>query len=197
MSNGHIPVPILHHVNLKTRRLRELVDWYGTVAGMTPNFIHEAGAWLTNDGANHRLALLAVPGLRDDPDKIAHTGMHHLAFEFGSMDELLDTYERLKTHGILPHAGLDHGMTTSFYYVDPDGNSVELQCDNFAGDWEQSSEFVRSSPQFAANPIGAHIDPEQLAAARGEGASTDEIHRRAYAGEFCPDTPLDLRLPPA
>ena len=50
------------------------------------------------------------------------------------MDELLDTYQRLKSDGIVPHGCLDHGMTTSFYYVDPDGNSVELQCDNFGGD---------------------------------------------------------------
>ena len=41
------------------------------------------------------------------------------------MDDLLDTYVRLKADGIVPHACLDHGMTMSFYYVDPDGNSVE------------------------------------------------------------------------
>jgi catechol-2,3-dioxygenase len=34
----------------------------------------------------------------------------------------------------VPQACLDHGMTLSFYYVDPDGNAVELQCDVF-GDW--------------------------------------------------------------
>lgn len=32
-------------------------------------------------------------------------------------------------------------MTLSFYYVDPDGNSVELQCDVF-GDWAQSNQFI-------------------------------------------------------
>jgi hypothetical protein len=31
--------------------------------------------------------------------------------------------------------------------------------------------------------------------ARGVGAGADELHRRAFAGEFTPDTPLDLRLP--
>jgi catechol-2,3-dioxygenase len=54
-----------------------------------------------------------------------------MAFEYTSCDELLDNYVRLKGLGIVPHASLDHGMTTSFYYVDPDGNSVELQYDNF------------------------------------------------------------------
>ena len=189
--------PLLHHVNLKTLHLDSMIDWYATVLGMTANHVCETGAWLSNDAANHRLALLAVPGLRDDVDKIAHTGMHHIGFEYPSMHDLLDTYERLKARGIHPHGCLDHGMTTSMYYVDPDGNSLELQCDNFDGDWARSSEFVRSAPEFATNPIGAHIDPDQLVAARRAGLTTAEIHRRAYAGQYTPDTPLDLRLPAA
>ena len=186
--------PVMHHVNLKTIRLQEMIDWYGNAVGMTPNHQFPGGAWLTNDAANHRLALLTVPGLEDDPDKVRHTGIHHIAFEYDSMDDLLDTYERLKADGIVPHGSLDHGLTTSFYYLDPDGNSVELQCDNF-GDWAQSSEWMRTAPEFADDPIGKHIDPDGLVAARAGGASADEIHRRAYGGEFTPDTPLDLRLP--
>jgi catechol 2,3-dioxygenase len=187
--------PVMHHVNLKTVRLQELIDWYGTVLGMTANFQFEGGAWLTNDAANHRIALLTVPGLSDDPDKIRHTGLHHTAFEYASMEDLLDTYARLKAEGIVPHGCLDHGMTTSFYYPDPDGNSVELQCDNFGGDWAQSSEWMRTAPEFASDPIGTPVDPDRLVAARREGLSADEIHRRAYAGDYTPDTPLDLRLP--
>jgi catechol-2,3-dioxygenase len=194
-ADAGVIAPVMHHVNLKTNRVQELIDWYGTVVGMRPNYQYEGGAWLTNDGANHRLALLTVPGLEDDPDKIRHTGMHHTAFEYASMDDLLDTYERLKGQGIVPHGCLDHGMTTSLYYADPDGNSVELQCDNFGGDWSRSTEFMRSAPEFAADPIGTHFDPDALVAARKAGASPDEIHRRAYAGEFSPERPLDLRLP--
>ena len=188
--------PMLHHVNLKTVRLAEMMEWYGDVVGMSPNHVTETGAWLTNDAANHRLAFLAVPGLEDDSAKLVHTGMHHIGFEYPSMGDLLDTYERLKERGISPHGCLDHGMTTSLYYLDPDGNSVELQCDNFNGDWALSTEFVRSAPEFAANPIGTQIDPDQLVAARRAGLSADEIHRRAYAGEYSPQEPLDLRLPP-
>jgi catechol 2,3-dioxygenase len=186
--------PVLHHVNLKTRQLQEMIDWYGLVVGMTPQHQYEGGAWLTNDGANHRLALIVTPGLVDDPDKLTHTGIHHIAFEYGSMGDLLDTFVRLRDEDILPHACLDHGMTTSFYYVDPDGNSVELQSDNFAGDWARSSRFL-STPEFQADPIGMNIDPAALVAARNEGVREEEIHRRAYAGEFAAVSPLDLRLP--
>jgi len=194
MATETVLKPTLHHVNLKTTRLREMIDWYGQVVGLRPTYEFEGGAWLTNDEANHRLALLTHPTITDDPDKLAHSGIHHSAYEYRSMDELLDTYTRLERAGIVPHACLDHGMTTSFYYVDPDGNSVELQSDNF-GDWSQSTEYMRTTSEFAANPIGVSVDPDRMVAARQAGASSDELHRRAYAGEFEPNAPLDLRIP--
>ena len=193
MAGDAIPTPVLHHVNLKTTRLAEMVAWYGQVLGMDVVFQFPGGAWLTNDAANHRLALLAPPGCADDPDKLVHSGLHHSAYEYPSLDDLLATYERLKAAGILPHACLDHGMTTSLYYVDPDGNSVELQYDNF-GDWAQSTAFMRTTAEFAANPIGAPFDPDEFVAARHAGASAEDLHRRAYAGEFAPAAPLDLRV---
>lgn len=186
--------PILHHINLKTSRLQEMIEWYGTVVGMKSNYTFPGGAWLTNDEANHRLALLVSPQLRDDPDKLTHNGFHHSAFEFPTMGDLLDTYSRLKKLGIEPHASLDHGLTTSFYYEDPDGNSVELQADNF-GSWEESSEWMRTSPEFVANPIGMPVDPAQMVAAREAGASFAELHQRAYSGEFQPSYPQDLHVP--
>jgi catechol 2,3-dioxygenase len=189
-----VPHPVMHHINLKTTRLGEMVDWYGQVCGMRPNFRDDVIAFLTNDAANHRLALLAVPGLAEDPDKLAHTGMHHSAFEFDTLDQLLTRYETLKRRGIVPHACLDHGLTTSFYYEDPDGNSVELQVDNF-DDWAASAEWLRTAPEFVANPIGVYVDPGRLVEAFRGGMSAAEIHRRGYTGEFEPETPHDLHLP--
>lgn len=186
--------PILHHVTLKTVQLEAMAQWYKAVVGCVPNFTFPGGIWTTNDAANHRVALLQTPALSDDPDKLVHTGMHHMAFEFSSLDALLQNYSRLTKSDILPHACLDHGMTTSFYYVDPDGNSVELQCDNF-GDWQQSSEWMRTSPDFAQNPIGVEIDPPKMIAARAAGVAIADLHRRSRAGEFLPAQPGDLRLP--
>jgi hypothetical protein len=56
---------------------------------------------LSNDKANHRVAIAAIPGLADDPDR----------------------------------------------------NSVELMADK-SGDWEKSTKYIRTSPEFAARPIG-------------------------------------------
>ena len=45
--------------------------------------------------------------------------MRHITFEFADMATLLDAYVRLERAGVEPRMSLDHGMTPSFYYVDP------------------------------------------------------------------------------
>jgi catechol-2,3-dioxygenase len=175
--------PTFPHCNLKTTRLQELIDWYATVLGAEVTVQDATGAWLTNDAANHRIALLCFPGFVDDPDRETRTGMHHTAFEYDSFGDLNDSYLRLRDAGIEPDICIDHGMTLSYYYKDPDGNRVELQVDNF-GDWAASKEWMRTSPDFRANPIGVFVEPARIVEAAASGESFAEIHRRAMAGEL-------------
>ena len=185
-----------HHNNFFTTRLAEMQAWYTTVLGMRP--IHEFadGCWMTNDRANHRLELTAVPGLTEDPDQRIHARLHHQGFEFASFEELDDTYVRLRAAGILPKVCLDHGMTLSYYYSDPDGNYVELQSDNF-GDWDASRRWMSTSAEFTANPIGAFVDPDRVAEARAAGVTLEEIRRRVWeTDDFRPEEYPDMGGPP-
>ncbi len=150
-ENTAVIAPRFHHVNLKTTRLDELIRFYRTLVGAEVVFRDETGAWLSNDAANHRIALLAFPNFADDPEKDTRTGMHHSAFEYASFDDLNASYERLKEAGITPALCLDHGMTLSYYYADPDGNHVELQVDCF-GDWRRSKEWMRSFGRVQGQP---------------------------------------------
>lgn len=183
--------PTLHHVNLKTARVDAMVDWYTRVTDMQILHRARAGVWMTNDGANHRLALLFASGLMDDPRRPDHNGMHHIAFEFGSFEDLMSRYHGLEQQGIEPAFCLDHGMTISMYYRDPDGNHVELQTDVF-GDWEQSTRYVMNSPAFEANPIGEFFDPARMFEAYREGWSFTEIHSACMSGLFCPTLIPDI-----
>ena len=184
--------PNFHHVNLKTTRLQEMIDYYGTLIGAEVTFQYDLGAWLTNDDANHRVALLAFPDFVDDPDKGTRTGMHHSAFEYSSFEDLNSSYLRLKEAGITPALCLDHGMTLSYYYVDPDGNNIELQVDCF-GSWEKSKEWMRTSDEFKANPIGAFVDPDRIAADHDEGMTFEEIHAKAMGGGYAPsEAPVEV-----
>ena len=140
--------PKLHHVTMKTSRLDEMIAWYALVIGARVQFRDKMAAWTTNDAANHRIAFLAVPGLSDDADKVRHNGMHHCAFEYDSFADLMASFDRLRQARVEPAFCLDHGMTISLYYKDPEGNFVELQSDSFS-DWNLSSEWMRTSADFA------------------------------------------------
>src|SRR5271169_6079549 len=100
--------PKFHHFNLKTTRLQEMVDWYRVLVGAEVIFQDAVGAWLSNDEANHRIALLAFPGFMDDPEKETRTGMHHSAFEYQSFEDLNASYLRLREAGIMPDVCIDH-----------------------------------------------------------------------------------------
>ena len=133
----------------------------------------------------------------EDP---APTRRLHIAFVAPSREQV-DEFWRVGTDagyesdgepGPRPQYGGDYYGS---FLLDPDGNSVELQVDNY-GDWAQSSDFTRNDPAFAANPIGVNFDPDQLVAARDAGATHETIHQRAYRGDFEPEAPLDLRVGP-
>ena len=186
--------PSLHHVTMKTSHLDEMIKWYALVVGTQVQFRNETAAWTTNDDANHRIAFLAVPGLSDDADKVCHNGMHHCAFEYSSFAELMSTYDRLRHAGVEPAFSLDHGMTISLYYKDPESNFVELQSDNFS-DWRLSGEFMRGSRQFAANPIGVFFDPARVYETFKSGTDFETLEKAIYAGAFLPDPIPNIGLP--
>ncbi|MBV8952698.1 MAG: VOC family protein [Solirubrobacterales bacterium] len=192
MTDNGVIHPKFHHVNLKTTRLREMIDFYRVLVGAEVTFQDDAGAWLSNDEANHRIALLAFSNFVDDPDKDTRTGMHHSAFEYETFEDLNSTYLRLQDAGISPALCLDHGMTLSYYYADPDGNHVELQVDCF-GDWEKSKEWMHLSDEFKANPIGHFVDPERIAGDYADGKSFADIHAKAMADGYAPEqAPVDV-----
>jgi len=179
-----ITPPKLHHATFLTMKLAEMVAWYETVAG-----------WLVNDEANHRIAFIAHPAVKRPVDKPTSAGLHHTAFEYANFDQWIDNYSRLKDDGIVPFMCLDHGITMSMYYADPEGNGVEIQFDAF-GDWEMSKEWIWASREFAENPIGEWFDPDKIVEAREEGLTMQEIHAAARAGKYLPENvPTDILLP--
>jgi catechol 2,3-dioxygenase len=186
--------PSLHHVTIKTSRLDDMIAWYALVVGARVQFKDQTAAWMTNDGANHRIAFLAVPGLSDDAEKIRHNGMHHCAFEYANFADLMSTFDRLRNAGVVPAFCLDHGLTISLYYKDPEGNFVELQSDNFS-DWKKSSEWMQNSADFATNPIGTFFDPVRVYDVFQTGADFKSLQREIRAGAYLPDPIPSIGLP--
>ena len=169
----------LSHIVLQTNKPREL--WYCQVLGA--EIVHENDfiSFISYDDEHHRLAFLnpgaLEPGERGSGDFRAgrEAGLHHMAFTFKSLEELLDTYTRLKVSGIRPYWCINHGPTTSMYYHDPDNNQVELLIDNF--DDVRDGKAYMQSPAFAKNPIGLPFEPESFVTRLQAGASAAELVR--------------------
>jgi hypothetical protein len=82
-----------------------------------------------------------------------------MSFTYATLDQLFDTYERLQGEGITPVWCINHGPTSSMYYLDPMGNHVELQIDTM--DAKAATDFIHSDV-FEKNPIGIEFDPNVL-----------------------------------
>jgi catechol-2,3-dioxygenase len=162
----------LSHLVLQTNRRREMVDWYCTVLGAEILHENEHICFISYDDEHHRVAFID-PGPLAEHDPGA-AGLHHVAFTFAGLDELSDTYLRLQGLGIRPHRCVNHGVTTSMYYRDPDGNQVELLIDNFATAAEGQA-YMRRRSATDKNPVGVVYDPEELVERVRNGLKIEEL----------------------
>jgi hypothetical protein len=156
-----------------------MIAWYKAVFGARGVFESDALSFLTYDDEHHRFAFLNVPGLADQHAGVC--GVHHVAFTYRSLNDLLANFERLRNLDIRPVYTINHGPTTSLYYADPDGNQIELQVENYAT-VEASTAFFYTSA-FAENPIGVEFDPEQLLARLRAGEADADLKRRPDIGK--------------
>ena len=170
-ERGRIAPAKMAHVVLRTQQPAEMIAWWKAVLELEPLHQNPFISFFTFDDEHHRIAILSAPNLV--PKAANSVGVDHFAFAYASVGELLATYERLAAHGIRPSTSIHHGISLSFYYLDPDRNQVELQMDAFP-DVAATNAFLAGGP-FAKNPIGVLFDPEALVKRWREGASDAEL----------------------
>jgi len=173
-DRGRIAPTKLAHFVRRTSRFDEMLHWYQTV--LAAEVVHSDGvlAFLSYDDEHHRIAIARIPGLEDQPQMAA--GTDHVAFSHADLGDLLNTYVRLKAEGIEPYWCVNHGLTMSMYYKDPDANRIELQVDTFPTA-EETNRWMRSGA-FAANPIGVVFDPEELLERYRSGEAIERLTAR-------------------
>lgn len=112
----------LAHVVLRTNNYDKMIDWYLTFLGARIAHRNPELAFLTYDDEHHRIAIANIPQIGD---KVRNSsGLEHIAFTFASLTDLLTAYrQRLALpEPIKPVWCVNHRVTTSLYYKDPDGN---------------------------------------------------------------------------
>lgn len=167
----------LCHIVLRTptENYSKMVDFYLTFLGAHATHRHPRVTFLTYDYEHHRIAIVNYPDLK--PLDAQAAGLAHIAFGFKTLAELATSYEQKKASGILPFWCVNHGMSTSMYYRDPDGNELELQVDNF----ETAAEAVEfmNGAKFGENPIGVDYDPEEFVRRVRSGEDEKRIKTRS------------------
>lgn len=184
ISSAIVSPAKLAHVVLRTSNFEKLVAWYKLVLNATPAFENATIAFLAYDDEHHRIAIINIPDLSPQPNGLA--GVHHVAFTYEKLADLLDNHVRLRSHGIEPIWPVNHGPTTSLYYADPDGNQLEFQVDNY-DTVEEAGQFFFTKA-FASNPIGVDFDPDDLRRRLQAGEDEAVLKRRPASGPRGVDT---------
>jgi catechol 2,3-dioxygenase len=122
----------LGHVVLKVRDLQRSRAFYTELLGMDVMMEIPAipAVFLANNRRDHHeIALIQVgpeaEGLR--PNQI---GLSHVALRLGNEMELRAAYQEFKEKHVPISFTVDHGVTKSVYFRDPDGHELEVYCDN-------------------------------------------------------------------
>jgi catechol 2,3-dioxygenase-like lactoylglutathione lyase family enzyme len=121
--SGSVSPAKLAHFVLVTRDLPRLRDWYVSVLEGRVIYEDPVLSFITYDEEHHRIAIGALPGVAEREAGL-RVGLHHTAFTYRDVGDLLYSYRRLKARGIEPYWCINHGPTTSMYYRDPDTRSA-------------------------------------------------------------------------
>ena len=119
----------LGHIVLKVRDAAKSRDFYTRALGLkvAHEDLNRGTVFLSFGKEHHDLALFQLAS--GEPPEAERPGMHHMAWQLGSMDELREAYHELKSLGFKVESTVAHNVTNSVYFPDPDGNRVELYCD--------------------------------------------------------------------
>lgn len=143
-----IPVRRLAHLGIAVPDLELAADFYVRVLGMQvsdrlsypPSSPFEQAIWLRCNTDHHCMSLFKLRDSADCEDG-PRIGLHHIAFELATFDELLAAYRTVKREGIplVDARWGGPGNQPRVYVRDPAGNIVELYWDLDQIGWDGAS----------------------------------------------------------
>ncbi|MEI8325217.1 MAG: VOC family protein [Betaproteobacteria bacterium] len=169
-----MPIKKIHHVAYRCVNAKQTVEWYARhldmqfVLAIAEDEVPSTKApdpymhVFIDAGGGNILAFFELPHqLPMDRDRNTPDWTQHLAFEVGSMDELLAAKARLEAAGIAVVGVTDHTIFKSIYFFDPSGHRLELACNTSTPammkqldqvKWDMMDEWERTkkAPKHAA-----------------------------------------------
>ncbi|GAB3036788.1 VOC family protein [Bowmanella dokdonensis] len=129
----------IHHVAYRCKDAKQTVEFYRDLLNM--DFLlaiaeNEVPSTKEPDpymhvfldaGQGNVLAFFEIPNSPEmGRDQNTPAWVQHIAFEVGSMDELLTAKARLEEAGVSVLGPTDHTIFKSIYFFDPNGHRIEL-----------------------------------------------------------------------
>ena len=135
----------LTHINLFVSDLSRSLQFYQEVCGLQMVFDEPgiAAVFLSNGNSHHDVALMQASNAqregRDGHVQVAASrgstpGLNHLGFEVSTETQLVEAIIRAQSAGFGLHRLVDHQISHSTYFFDPDRTYLELYADA-ARDW--------------------------------------------------------------
>jgi catechol 2,3-dioxygenase len=156
--------PQLSHCGVYARDIDAMVAFYTTTIGLvlSDRGVSSRGGELAfmTAAPGHHHQLVVVSGRA--PEGVST--VNQLSFKVASLDELKETYGRVRDAGIAEIRQTSHGNALSIYFPDPEGNMVEIYMD---------------TPWYVPQPHGVPID---LSMPNDEIMAQTETHCRETPG---------------
>ncbi len=131
----------LGHVVIKVRDLEASERFYAETLGIEVQSRSESARMtFFTLGRHHDFAIIAIGGSAPPASEKA-IGTHHIAFQVsGGLEGLREAKARLEAEGVTV-APVDHRVTKSLYFSDPDGNALEL-CVDGSDEWKSNPDSL-------------------------------------------------------
>ncbi|MCH8003816.1 MAG: VOC family protein [Nanoarchaeota archaeon] len=129
------------HVHLKVSDLKKAEKFYTKLLGFKVNERVNNYLFLTLGKKHHDLALQEVVNAKKPSEN--NIGLYHFAIEAKNLKELVKLYFKLKKEKI-DVSPIDHGISKTLYFSDPDGNGIEIYVDtrNIRKKWKGLSKII-------------------------------------------------------
>jgi catechol 2,3-dioxygenase len=123
------PVIAFSHLGIHVGDAAGMEDFYSRVLGFTVTDRGELGGaqlvFLSRDPREHH-QIVQVAGR---PERLPYNVVNQISFRVADLAELRRVYELLRGEAVRELVAVTHGNAWSLYFLDPDGNRLEIYTD--------------------------------------------------------------------